>query len=233
MRNKRILAVALAVGILGFVANAFAETTEDVLKKTFPNFRFESVKPTPVKGLYEIVMGNSLLYFAPEAEIMIFGEMLDKNGRNLTAERKNTIAEAKMKDLPLDKAVKSGSGKNIVIEFTDPDCPYCRKGTDFFKGKDNVTKYTFLFPLPMHPDAANKARYILCAKDRAKAFEEVMAGKLDGQKYETCKTPEVDNLLAAHQQIATKVGVQGTPYYVVNGTVVNGMNGPRIEQLLK
>jgi thiol:disulfide interchange protein DsbC len=34
--------------------------------------------------------------------------------------------------LDLDKALRIGTGKTTVIEFTDPDCPYCRKAYQYF-----------------------------------------------------------------------------------------------------
>jgi len=56
----------------------------------------------------------------------------------------------------------------------------------------------------MHPDAPGKVRYILCQNDRAKALEEVMKGKIDGQKYETCKNTEVDELMNFHKSEGAK-----------------------------
>ena len=98
----------------------------------------------------------------------MFGEIWTKDGRNVTAEKRARIAAAKLKDVPLDKAVKIGNGRNKVIEFTDPDCPYCRKAAEFFKGRNDVTLYVFFFPLPIHKDAQAHARYVLCAADKAR-----------------------------------------------------------------
>ena len=38
-----------------------------------------------------------------------------------------TAASAWGETLNLDKALKIGTGKTTIIEFTDPDCPYCRQ----------------------------------------------------------------------------------------------------------
>ncbi len=40
----------------------------------------------------------------------------------------------------------------------------------------------FFLPLPMHKDAENKVKYIFCANDTSKAYEEAMQGKLDGTR---------------------------------------------------
>jgi len=220
-------------------------TVEEALKTNFPDIKAESITPSPVKGLYEVITGQGVLYFAPQEGIIISGNMFDKTKKNLTGERMNKIKAKreqamaeKAKDLPLDKAVKVGNGIHKIIEFTDPDCPYCRQAAKFFEPRKDITKYTFLFPLPMHPDAGNKARYVLCQQDRGKAFEEVMQGKLDKDaegkpvKYEVCKSTEVEDLMKLHKSLADKMGVTGTPFFIVDGTVVSGFDIPRFEQLL-
>ncbi len=222
---------------------AYAATAEnDVekrLKAAFPDVAFDTITPSPVKGIYEVIGGNKIYYFAPKEGILIVGQMFDKTKHNLTTERmQGVIAKLnedmarKAKDLPLDKAVKTGNGKHVVIEFTDPDCPFCRQAAKFFESRTDVTKYTFFTPLPMHPDAANKVRYILCQKDRSKAFEEVMKGKIDGQKYETCTNAEVDDLIKIHKSAGVKVGVAGTPLFVIDGKVVEGANTSIIKKIL-
>jgi thiol:disulfide interchange protein DsbC len=241
MKKKMLLSAMVWAMLLWCVGTANAGSdVEKTFKADFPDIAFDSINQSPVKGLYEVTEGRRIYYFAPEEGILIAGQMFDKTKKNLTVNRLEVIAAKfdediarKAKDLPLDKAVKIGSGKHVVIEFTDPDCPFCRKAAKFFESRTDVTKYTFFTPLPMHPDAANKVRYILCNKDTAKAFDEVMNGKIDSQKYETCKNTEVDDLINLHKSEGTKMGVVSTPFFVIDGKVVNGADIPKIEKLLK
>jgi thiol:disulfide interchange protein DsbC len=133
--------------------------------------------------------------------------------------------------LDLDKAVKIGSGKTMVIEYTDPDCPYCRKGSEFFRNRQDVTRYIFFSPLPMHPQAKDKARYILSARDKAKAYEEVMAGRLDGKKLDAI-TPEGIKLQEEHAALAKEAAANGTPTYVISGRIVIGFDQKKLEAIL-
>ncbi len=158
---------------------------EEVLakfKETFKNVKsVESVSKTPVAGIYEIVGngGSAVFYYAPKSDILFFGDMVNKEMKSLTQEKRNSIQQAKLGDIPLDKAIKIGNGQHKVIEFTDPDCPYCRQAASYFKDKD-VTKYVFLRPIPaLHPKAEEKCRYILDAPDKAKAYYEAMSGALE------------------------------------------------------
>jgi len=216
------------------------ESAAETLKKLFPGINADTVTPTDIKGIYEITSGINVGYFAPDPGYLIIGDIRDKNGVSITAKKReqlqavqNEAMAAKAKALPLDKAVKIGQGKNTVIEFTDPDCPYCRKASEFFAKKTDITRYVFFTPLPMHPDAENKARYVLCATDKAAAYEEAMTGKLDSKKYEVCKSPEVDALVTLYREQSAKMGVNSTPFFIVNGKAISGADFQRLDQALQ
>jgi thiol:disulfide interchange protein DsbC len=133
--------------------------------------------------------------------------------------------------IDLDKAVMVGSGKKMLIEFTDPDCPFCRKGAAYFRNRSDITRYVILNPLPMHPNAREKAEYILSSSDKAKAYEEVMAGKLDGKKPEGI-TDEGKKLLEEHLKMAREENARSTPTYLIYGRIIQGFNQQLIEELL-
>lgn len=223
-----ILVVIITAGFAAAKEDFKAET--DNLKKNFPNLRVDSVKESPIKGLYEIIAGNQVFYFSPDGYLM-FGELWSKDGKNLTAEMREKVLAEKVKSIPLDKALKIGSGPRQVIEFTDPDCPYCRKVDEFLAKRTDVTRYVFFFPLrQIHPDAEKKARYILSQKDREKAFREVVSGALDGKP--TPESVRQGAKLEEMEQVAKSVGVRGTPALWIDGTAVNGADIPRITALL-
>jgi thiol:disulfide interchange protein DsbC len=133
--------------------------------------------------------------------------------------------------LDLDKAVKIGSGKTMVIEFTDPDCPFCRRGSAFFRGRQDVTRYIFFNPLAIHPQAKEKAQYILSARDKAQAYEEMLSGKLDGRKPDGI-TAEGIKLLEAHMATAKEANVTGTPTFIICGRIITGFDQQKLEQAL-
>lgn len=83
---------------------------------------------------------------------------------------------------------------------------------------DNVTIYTFLYPLEsLHPEAKTKAVSVWCAQDKAKAWSELMlAGKKP--KLVACNNPVNDNLV-----LGSRLGVVGTPTLVAaDGRVLPG-----------
>jgi thiol:disulfide interchange protein DsbC len=227
-----ILGVVLNLSFAGVVRAATDAEIMEKFKKSFPWTNAESLRKSDVEGMYEVVVPGRVIYYFPEKEYILVGSILTPSRKNLTEERMSEIATEKIKTLPLEKGLKIGSGKNVVIEFTDPDCPYCRDASKFLSGQGNIAKYVFFIPLPMHPDAEAKVRYVFCAKDKEKAYEEAMTGKLDGKKYEVCSDEKVEKLISEHKQIAAKMGVNSTPQFWINGKHVSGANIPLMQSLL-
>ncbi len=231
-----ILSLLLILSFLSLNACAAQqqEATNDIaaaLTRHYPQIKYQQINPTPVAGIYEVVVENGeIIYFVPASGHMFFGELWTDNGHNLTRESKSQLMSAKLKEFPLDQAIKIGDGPNQVIEVTDPDCPFCRQSSDFFLGRDDVTRYIFLSPIDqLHPRAADKARYILSAADPEQAYEEVFSGLFDQQPL----PPFTNNGRLDHQrQIVKKIGIHGTPQFWINGQHVAGFNPQQFETLL-
>ena len=140
---------------------------------------------------------------------------------------------ASASDIDLSKALVIGSGPKKVIEFTDPDCPFCRKASVYFHNRNDVTRYVFFTPLARHPHARPKAQHILSGPNKAKLYHEVMAGsvdKLDSSKLAV--TPQGIKQLEEQQAIAKKAGIDATPTFMIMGRIVEGFDLPKIEALL-
>lgn len=209
-----------------------AASPEESFRKSFPNLRADSIRPSGIEGLYEIVSGTRVLYYAPGPEYLLYGPMITREGKNLTEDRVQEMIGKGLKSLPLEKAIRIGSGARQVIEITDPDCPYCRKASAFLAGKKELTRYIFFLPLAMHPNAEAKVRQVFCAEDRGKAYEEAMTGKFDDMKFTPCKSAAADDLLKAHKEMIDRIGVTGTPLFLIDGQVVFGADIPRMERIL-
>ena len=235
-KNERRITVGglmlLFVAMAGFsMANDNLSTEKETLMKTFPNLKLDGFRESPLKGLYEITAGEQVFYFSPEG-YLFFGEIWTKDGKNLTAEMREKFAAERIKNLPLDKALKIGDGPKKVIEFTDPDCPYCRKVDNFLAKRTDVTRYVYFVPLrKIHPDAEKKARYILSQPDRQKAFHDVFDGVLDGKPIAVPDGVQ-ESQLEEMEKVAAGLGVRGTPALWIDGAHVNGADIQRISVLL-
>jgi thiol:disulfide interchange protein DsbC len=134
-------------------------------------------------------------------------------------------------ELDFSKALKIGSGPKVVVEFTDPDCPFCRTASRYLDGRGDVTRYVFFFPLARHPRSKEKVRYILSQRERERAYRRVMSGAMDGVATFP-GTPRGERLQEEQFVIATRAGVNSTPTFMISGRIVTGFDRARIEELL-
>ncbi len=215
--------------------NQTAVTRSKLMAEAFKDVKLDHAgASSSVDGLYEVVSGQNVVYLDPKTGARLIGEMYTKEGKNLTVEsRDKAAAQAVLKELPLDKAIKIGNGRNKVIMFTDPDCPFCRKMEDYFRDRKDVTRYVYLLPLEqLHPKALDKSKVILCSKDKEMTFLDAVAGSLDTVELKPCSDEKVADLLAETKSLSQKLGIQGTPYLIVNGIPVRGADTKRIDELL-
>lgn len=230
------------IGFIGFIflfnpqavhSHEAPFNAEEAIRNQFADLAVDAVEETPIGGLYEITIEDAVLYYHPETGVTLFGEMWSKEKKNLTAVRKAAINSGKIKDLPLDKAIKIGDGPHTVIEVVDPDCPYCRKTHDFFNKRDDLTRYVFLYPLTqIHPEAEAKSLYILCAENRQEAYDAVLSGRLDDLPLAPCSDGEAVALLDQHKRIGERLNVRGTPALWIDGRFVSGADFRKIAGIL-
>lgn len=191
-------------------ANKGAPTTEEAVKQRFVQ-RFgevgvEGVSRTPY-GLYEVRIGGELVYTDEKVSFVLDGNLIDASTRkNITRERKEQLLAVKFDELPLNLAIKQvrGNGSRRIALFEDPNCGYCKQLRRSMEGIDNVTIYTFLYPI-LSPDSTVKSQAVWCAPDKGKAWDEWM---LNGKapKAASCDAP-LKELLA----LGKKLQVTGTP----------------------
>ncbi|MFD1103798.1 DsbC family protein [Sphingobium olei] len=214
--------------------SALAAKAEKQLHQSFANLQFEDFAAAPVQGpLYQASAGGRILYYAPESDHLLFATIYDRNGVNLTALAQDAAARKKLKSLDPGEALTIGPpGAPTVIEFTDPDCPYCRALDRFWAAKaaeGKPVRRQIYFVSGIHPDAASKAEHILCAKDPPAAFTSAYAGET---KKPLVQCKEGAERVAANAATVKAMGISGTPTLVLDGKLISGFQQAEIEAWL-
>jgi thiol:disulfide interchange protein DsbC len=231
LKRSSILVIFLLLFLPAF-ADARDSSPEEMFKKSFPDRKFESITPTSIPGVYEIYTGNQLYYFSPKANVLIYGNIVSQEGISLTRESYLKKAAIKMAQLPLDSALKIGEGKNIIVEFLDPDCFHCRESYKFFSPRKDVTIYVFFYPLSQLSE--KKIRHILCSDKPVKTYEETMTGRFDNDAQPAvCTDTKVEETIKMHKKLAAQIGIRSTPFFYLKGRAIDGFESPVMEQLLK
>ena len=138
--------------------------------------------------------------------------------KDLTRERTAQLAAQALRK-STDNAIKRvrGNGKRVVYTFEDPNCGYCRELQKELLKLNDVTIYTFLWPI-LSPDSVEKSRAVWCSKDRAKAWDDLMSRGVVPQAGAKCDTPLDKNL-----ELAQRFGARGTPaVFLADGNTVGG-----------
>ncbi len=142
-------------------------------------------------------------------------------GTDLTAPMKKLAQLIDVNALPLDQAIirTKGTPKNTLYVFTDPLCPFCKKQENLLAQLNNVRIVTFLTPLvSLHPEAREVAARIWCARDKVKAFEDVMLRNVTLMEKAQCEAP-----ILANEKLMQSLSIKGTPTIVFeNGERVTG-----------
>ncbi len=222
-------ALALGVSLAGAAmaqaaALPAAETAalKQQFEQKFPGAAIGSITKSPYFGLYEVQFDDTLVYTDGKLSYVFVGNVFDPaTKKNLTEAKLRRINRIPVENLPLDLAFKrvKGNGARKLILFSDPDCPFCARLEKEFKDIDNVTIYTFLFPIDqLHPDAARKAKVIWCSADKAKSWDAFFgSGKLPDNKGD-CENP-VD----ATQALGNSLRITATPTMIfADGSMVPG-----------
>jgi thiol:disulfide interchange protein DsbC len=223
--------IAVFLLLLAVTATAHADeaSVKRLIESRFGGIRVESVVKTPYFGLYELLVGDEIIYTDEKVNYIFNGSVVDtRTRRNLTEERQQKLATIKFDDLPLDIAIKQvrGNGKRVVAVFSDPFCPYCRRLDQGLAQVQDATIYTFLYPIIRKEESPQMSARIWCSADRAKAYYDFMLNNKEPGTASDCKAP-LDRWLA----LGRKLGIRATPVsFVPNGQRIVGA---RVEDLQK
>ena len=216
----------IALSCVSIVSNAQTEAAiakapavQKLFAERFDNPPITAVRATPYGGLYEVQLGMDLVYTDENVSFVLDGTLIDaKTRRDVTRERQDALAKVPFDQLPFELSFKQvkGDGSRKVAIFEDPNCGYCKQLRQAMKDINNVTIYTFPYPI-LSPDSTVKVRNIWCATDKGATWD---AWMLQGKVPPTidCDAP-TDKMVALGQ----KLMVRGTPaLFFADGSRVGG-----------
>lgn len=193
-----------------------------------------SITATPVPGIFEVVVDADVYYTdASGRYAFVDGRLVDTaKKQDLTQARLATLTDVSFDALPLDLAVKTvhGNGKRRLAIFEDPACPICRNLHGSLGQLQDVTLYTFPFPI-ISPDSIPAAVATLCAptSERATKWNGFMQGATPPATVDAGCDPakvSVGKILA----LGEKLRVRNTPTLILgNGKRIVG--GIPVDQL--
>ena len=212
---------------------AAIKSIETALKKLDPNIPIETIKPSPMAGVYMVILkGGHVIYAGPDGKHLIRGDMLEigeKGLTNLTEEVRNKASAELLKNINKEELIvfsPKGETKGVVYAFTDVDCGYCRKLHQEVAEMNELGIELRYLAFPRGGErspAYAKMVDAWCAKDRKQALTDLKSGQsiqidVDSKQKEACKA-----MIDKQYEIGMQMGVSGTPAMALeNGQLIPG-----------
>jgi len=213
----------IMLAILGFSESADAQcppqkrVEELIAKFEAPDKRLITLRPTDYSGLCEAhvqLNGKThIFYTGTSGDYFLMGQLYDSaSGRNVTRDTLEAItflSPEEMNRLAGLSAFTIGQQGKVLLYVTDPQCPYCKKGTETLQkmaSAGEIQVHFLLFPLDSHKGAREQSVSTICDKKSLHEFE-------NGYRSDNL-CAEGAQKIDATREILSQKGVTGTPAYI-------------------
>lgn len=220
---KTLFRTAIAAfAFLSTAAQADSKAVEAALKTALPSIKPDAITESPIKGIYEVVVGARLFYVSEDGRYLMQGSMVDlKSREDLTEKKLGDARLSALQKLGTDNMIvfKPKIFKHMIYVFTDIDCGYCRKlhsEIDQYLKEGIEVRYLFFPRAGKDTESYFKAVTVWCSKDRNAALTKAKSGENLAKK-------ECPNPIDQHMELASAMGANGTPMIVTEkGTILPG-----------
>ena len=225
--KKKLAGICLLFLGMGLSSLSLAEsdTNEAIIKSlggVFPGVAPSEIKPSPMAGVSEVLIGPRLFYVSNDGKYLLQGSLIDLATRtDISEERRNGIRLNAINDLGEENMIvfPAKDSRHTITVFTDIDCGYCRKLHDEIAqyNEQGITVRYLAFPRSGIGSASyNKAVSVWCEKDRQAAMTRSKSG-------ETLPKADCDNPVKDEYELGQLIGVNGTPAIILeDGSMLPG-----------
>jgi thiol:disulfide interchange protein DsbC len=217
------------------VSDKDLQKVQDKFRRTFPTTPVEEVRESEIPHLYEVYAASRLIYYAPDQNTVLFGELYSANGLSLTQAKLDARASKRIEHIDKSVALTVGDGPVELIAFVDADCPHCKHAHSWLAEQkfNNVKELLYFLPMRGRPGAEARVVQALCAPPelRAEALRQVFNPDPNSSA-PMLQCPQAAEILRAQAKIAEEVGITATPTFFVKGQAITGFDKERLAALL-
>ncbi len=128
---------------------------------------------------------------------------------------------ARLASLPLDKALKIGNGKQLLWNSLIRTAITANYLSTFSISVKKMLRWC-IFLLPVRRFGKENPTYFMFKN--MEQFNEVLGGKLSGNaRLNLCSDKNAEEMLRAHINAASKIGVRGTPLLYIKASGCTGL----------
>ena len=224
------LLALLLCAALGMGAASADPERESRLRKAvtdvFPDVEITRIKPAPVAGLYEVMLGTDMIYLSEDGRYILQGDLIDLGERiNLSEQERASARKRVLESVPVSESIDfiPQDTQHTVYVFTDITCGYCQRFHQDVAELNNrgVAVRYLAYPRAGSDSAAFRdMESVWCAEDRNAAMDLAKQGR-------PVALAQCDNPVQRQYELGQELGVRGTPaIYLENGHEMPGYVPP-------
>lgn len=228
--------LVLAAGVMAAPTKQSAEIEQvrQGMSKLLQGHQVSSINPSPIPGVYEVLVGPQLYYVSADGKYLLSGKLFD-------IDKREDLSTPKMAKVKAEMIEKVGEENMVIFApekfdhtvtvFTDIDCGYCRKlhaEIEDYNERGIRVRYLMFPRAGVGSPSYQKAVNVFCAEDRNDAMTRAKAGQDVAEK-------QCENPVAQEYALGQMLGVTGTPaIFLESGELVPGyVPAERMAAMLK
>lgn len=203
---------------------ALHENLAKTIEKALSGASVTSVSSGPLAGLYEVILGPSVLYISDDGRFLVRGDVFDLSSlENITKIRRAQARVDAFIDMGVENMIEFAPKDTKTIRhlyvYTDIDCGYCRKMHLEIEQLNNAgiaVRYLAYPRSGIGSESYDKAVSVWCSADPQNALTVSKSGK-------TIKSLSCENPVTDHYRMGEAMGLRGTPaVYLDDGNQIGG-----------
>ncbi len=196
------------------------------ISDVFPDVEITRIKPAPVPGLYEVMLGTDMIYLSEDGRYILQGDLIDLGERiNLSERERATARKEVLESIPASETIDFSppAKQHTVYVFTDITCGYCRRFHSHMaelNEKGVAVRYLAFPRAGIGTDSFRDMESVWCAADPNAAMTMAKQGN-------QVAPAQCDNPVKRQYELGQSLGVRGTPaIYLENGQEMPGYVPP-------
>jgi len=223
------LILLLTAALFFGAANADPDR-EDFLRKAitdvFPDVEVTRIKPSPIPGLYEVMLGTEMIYLSEDGRYILQGDLIDLGEKiNLSEQEREAARKRVLESIPASETIDfvPDAAQHTVYVFTDITCGYCQlfhRDMAELNGRGVAVRYLAFPRAGVDSESFRDMESVWCAADPNEAMTLAKGGR-------PVKPAQCDNPVQRQYELGQTLGVRGTPaIYLENGREMPGYIPP-------
>ena len=192
----------------------------------FPDVEITRIKPAPIPGLYEVMLGTEMIYLSEDGRYILQGDLIDLGEKiNLSEQEREAARKRVLESIPASETIDfvPDAAQHTVYVFTDITCGYCQlfhRDMAELNGKGVAVRYLAFPRAGVDSESFREMESVWCAADPNEAMTLAKGGR-------PVKPAQCDNPVQRQYELGQALGVRGTPaIYLENGQEMPGYVPP-------